>query len=135
MLEPSEYAVLAAEAAAEKKAQDVVVLGVGELIVVADYFVLATGATDRQVRTIAEEMEKRLKEAGLRARGREGESEARWILLDFGDVVCHVFQPDERDFYRLERLWGQAPRVPLPEGVENPSPASRAEGSPADSPS
>ncbi|MBE0475545.1 MAG: ribosome silencing factor [Coriobacteriia bacterium] len=121
-LEPREVARLAAEAAADKKARDVVALDVGDLLVVTDYFVLATGATDRQVRTIAEEVEKRLKErAGVRAIGREGEREARWVLLDFVDVVVHVFQPGERDFYRLDRLWSDAPRLELPAEVTNAS--------------
>lgn len=88
---------------------------------VTDYFVIATGANDRQVATIAEEVERRLKEtAGVRAIGREGEREARWVLLDFGDVVVHVFQPEEREFYRLERLWSDAPRVELPPETGEP---------------
>ncbi len=130
-LDPETCAVLAAEAAAEKKAIDVMVLGVGDLLVVTDYFVLATGNTDRHVKTIAEEVEAKLKAEGKRLVGSEGEQEARWILLDFGDVVVHVFQPEERDFYRLERLWSEAPRVELPAHVVNASPAveARSEGS------
>lgn len=100
------------------------VLEVGGLIVVTEYFIIATGATDRQVRTIAEEVEKVLKQNGLPAIGREGEREGKWLLLDFGDVVVHVFQPDEREFYRLERLWGEAPRLPLPADIVNASPAA-----------
>jgi len=92
-----------------------------ELLVITDYFVIATGNNDRQVKTIAEEIEKRLKEAGLPAIGREGEQQATWILLDFGDVVVHVFQPAEREYYRLEKLWGDAPREPLPLSIVNPS--------------
>lgn len=92
-----------------------------ELLVITDYFVICTGSNDRQVKVIAEEVEKRLKEAGLPAVGREGEREAQWILLDFGDVVVHVFQPAEREFYRLEKLWGTAPRLDLPESVTGPA--------------
>lgn len=99
-----------------------VVLDVAELLVITDYFVLATGQNDRQVRFIAEEIEKRLKEKGLPAIGREGEREGKWLLLDFADVVVHVFQPSEREFYRIEKLWGEAPRVPLPVEIANPSP-------------
>ena len=99
-------------------------LDVAELLVVTDYFIIATGANDRQVKVIAEEIEKRLKEAGLPAIGREGEREAQWILLDFGDLVAHVFQPAEREFYRLDKLWSNAPRLPLPESVTGPQPAS-----------
>lgn len=115
--------MLAAEAASDKKAIDLVVMNVAEQIVVTDYFVIATGNTDRQVSVIAEEVEDRLRDAGLRCRGREGEREARWVLLDFGDVVVHVFQPVEREFYRLERLWSDAERVPLPEEWASPETA------------
>lgn len=98
-------------------------MNVAELLVITDYFVIATGNTDRQVKVIADEIEKRLKEAGLRAVGREGERERLWILVDFGDVVVHVFQPAERDFYRLDKLWSTAERVPLPESVTGPAPS------------
>jgi len=119
--EPRELAVLAAEAAAEKKAEDLMVIDVAETLVITAYFVLATGRTDRQVRTIADEVEKVLREqAGVKPLGREGEREGTWVLLDFGDVVVHVFQPEEREFYRLEKLWSDAPRVDLPESVTGP---------------
>lgn len=111
--------MLAAEAAAEKKATDVVVLDVASTLVITEYFVIASGASDRQVRTIAEEVEAVLKAAGRPAIGREGEREGKWILLDFADVVVHVFQPDEREFYRLEKLWSDAPRVDLPPEIAN----------------
>jgi ribosome-associated protein len=119
--------MLAAEAAADKKATDIVVLDVAELLVVTDYFVICTGNNDRQVKVIAGEVEKQLKDAGLRTVGREGEHEALWILLDFGDVVVHVFQPQEREFYRLERLWSTAPRLELPESVTGPAVAEPVE--------
>ncbi len=122
-LKSAELAVVAAEAASEKKGSDIVALNVAEMLVVTDYFVVITGMNDRQVRTIAEEVERKMKEAGSAVVGREGEGDARWLLLDFGDVVVHVFQPDERDFYRLERLWSEAPRLDLPEEVTNPSQA------------
>lgn len=120
-LDPKDLALLAADAAAEKKAEDVIILDVASTLVITEYFVLCTGRTDRQVRTIADEVEARLKAAGRAPIGREGEREGRWILLDFADVVVHVFQPDEREFYRLERLWADAPRVPLPAEIANPS--------------
>lgn len=117
-LEAREIALLAAEAASEKKAADVVVLDVAETLVITGYFVVATGSTDRHVRSIADEVEDQLREqGGIKPIGREGEREGRWVLLDFGDVVVHVFQPDERDFYRLEKLWADAPRVPLPDSA------------------
>jgi ribosome-associated protein len=110
--------VLAAEAAADKKGTEIVVLDVAETLVITSYFVIATGASDRQVRSIAEQVEDWLRErAGVKPIGREGEREGKWILLDFADVVVHVFQPDERDFYRLEKLWSDAPRVELPEAI------------------
>lgn len=123
-LNSHEYALLAAEAAADKKAVDIVAIDVAELLVVTDVFVIATGNTDRQVKTIAEEIEERLRAAGLKAIGREGEQEGKWVLIDFGDVVAHIFQPAEREFYRLEKLWGTAPRIELPESVVGPAVAT-----------
>jgi ribosome-associated protein len=127
-----ELVLIGARAAGEKKAADVVALRVGGLLVITDYFLIATGATDRQVHAIADEIEDKLREAGVKPRGREGEAERKWVLLDYGDFVVHVFQPQEREFYRLEKLWGDAPRLKLPAGVENPSgPGPRAQGDPA----
>lgn len=86
-----------------------------------DYFVICTGNTDRQVRTIADEVEEQVRiKCGLKPIGREGEDEGKWVLLDFVDVVVHVFQPNEREFYRLEKLWSDAPRLHLPESVTDP---------------
>ncbi len=114
-----DWALIAARAADEKKATEIMAIEVADLLVVTDYFVIATGKTPIQVRAIADEVEERLREeAGLKPIGREGVSEGTWVLLDFGDLVVHVFQPQERDFYRLEKLWGDAPRVALPADVE-----------------
>jgi len=118
---------IAADAAAEKKALDVVALRVAELLVVTDYFLLATGANDRQVHGIADSIEGALREAGAKPIGREGERELRWVLLDYGDFVVHVFRPDEREFYRLEKLWSDAPRLELPAEVVNASRPAPAE--------
>jgi len=116
-----DLALIAAEAAAEKKAEDIVALEVSELLVVTDYFVVATGKTDVQVRAIADEVEHQLFErGGVKPIGREGVSEGKWVLLDFGDLVIHVFQPEEREFYRLEKLWAEAPRLSMPESVSGP---------------
>lgn len=102
------------------------------MLVVTDYFVIATGTSDRQVSTIAENIEEKLREAGAKPIGREGERELKWVLLDFGDLVVHVFQPSERDFYRLEKLWSDAPRLELPPEVVNAGasvgPATEREG-------
>jgi ribosome-associated protein len=106
-----ELATLAARAASAKQARDVVVLDVRDLIVITDYFLIATGTSDRQVRTIAEEIERAVKDRGMKAVRREGEREGRWVLLDFVDFVAHVFLDEERDYYGLERLWADAPSV------------------------
>lgn len=82
-----------------------------DLIVITDYFVIASGATERQVRTITDAVEKVLSERGVKAIRREGVEQGRWALVDFGDIVVHVFTNEERDYYELERLWKDAPRV------------------------
>ena len=110
-----EFALVAADAASDKKAVDVVAIEVSELLVVTDYFVICSGNTDIQVRAIADQIEDRLREeCAIKPIGREGVAEAKWVLLDFGDLVVHVFQPEERAFYRLETLWSDAPRLELP---------------------
>jgi ribosome-associated protein len=115
---PKQLALLAAEAAGDKKASDIVALDVSQLLVITEYFVIATGRTNIQVRAIADEVEEQLRlKAGVKPLGREGAGEDKWVLLDYGDMVVHVFQPEERDFYRLERLWGDAPRLDLPSAV------------------
>jgi ribosome-associated protein len=103
--------VAAARAAAEKQARDIVVLDVRELIVITDYFLIASGTSDRQVRTIAEEIDAAVRAKGLKAVRREGEREGHWALLDFVDFVAHVFLEEDRKFYDLERLWSDAPTV------------------------
>ena len=106
-----ELVVAAARAADAKQARDVVILDVRELIVITDYFLIASGTSDRQVRTIAEEIEASVKAKGVRPVRREGEREGHWALLDFVDFVAHVFLEEDRRFYDLERLWADAPRV------------------------
>ena len=122
-------ALLAAEAAADKKAREVVVIDVGDLLVVTEYFMVASGQSDQQVKAISDEIETRLREdAGLKPVGREGQEQRDWVLLDYGGMVVHVFQPETREFYRLEKLWEDAPRVELPESVTGPGAAEAAEG-------
>lgn len=123
-MDSRQIALLAALAASDKKAEDIVVIDVAELLVVVEYFVICTGRNDLQVKSIADEVEDRLREEAdhLKPIGREGADQGKWVLLDFGDVVVHVFQPEERDFYRLEKLWSDAPRVPLPAEVTGPVP-------------
>jgi len=117
-----EIAILAAQAADEKKATDIVIQEVSGTVVICDYFVIATGAINRQVDAIREAIEDKLRiEAGVKPIGREGLDELQWVLLDYGDVVVHVFQPELRDYYRLETLWNDSPIVSLSEaGIDNP---------------
>ena len=103
-----DVAVAAARAAAEKQGAEIAVLDVRELIVITDFFVIVSGATARQVKTIVESVESALRELGVKPLRREGETEGRWVLLDYVDVVVHVFGAEERAYYDLERLWKDA---------------------------
>jgi ribosome-associated protein len=103
----------AANAALDKKAENVVILDVRGLSSYADYFVVASGTSDRQVAAIADNVDELLRKAGHRPLGVEGYTRGHWILLDFGDVVAHVFYEDARQFYDIEGLWADARRVPL----------------------
>jgi ribosome-associated protein len=105
-------AVGAAQAAAAKQANDIAILDVRDLIVITDYFVIVSGSSDRQVKTIVEEVEKALRERfAVKPVRREGEDAGRWVLLDYVDFVVHAFAQEEREYYDLERLWRDAPRV------------------------
>jgi ribosome-associated protein len=105
-------AVAAAQAAAAKQGDDIVILDVRELIVITDYFVIASGSSDRQVRTLVEEIEKSIRDRlDRKPVRREGEDGLQWVLLDFVDVVVHVFAEEQREYYDLERLWRDAPRL------------------------
>jgi ribosome-associated protein len=120
-----EWARTAALAAAAKGADDTVILEVGKVLAITDAFVITSGRNHRQVRTIAEEVEARLKADGGPAPLRvEGADQAEWVLLDYGDFVVHVFLDDVRSYYDLERLWSDAPRLAWGE----PASASRAGG-------
>jgi ribosome-associated protein len=107
-------ALVAARAAQEKRATDVVVLDLREYTLVADYFVIATGESVVQLRAIAEGVEEAMEAAGARLLGREGTPQSRWVLMDYGDVVVHLLGPEERAYYRLERLWGPERAQPQP---------------------
>ena len=95
----------------DKKATDVVILDIRSQSVIADYFVICTGANPRQIQAIAGAVEDKLSEINIPTKGFEGAAENGWMLLDCGDVIVHVFGPLEREFYRLERLWSAAPSV------------------------
>jgi ribosome-associated protein len=111
-LDAQRRAVIAARAAADKKAEDILALEVGDIIAITEVFVITSGANTRQVRTICDEIELVLKrEAGVAPRSVEGLDDASWVLLDYDDLVVHVFLRETREYYALERLWTDAPRI------------------------
>jgi len=108
-----ELLAIAAEAADAKQAENAVALDVSGPLPFADVFLIVSGRNERQVSAIASEIEDKLIENGTKPLRREGKSEGRWVLLDFGDLVVHVFHDDDRMFYALERLWSDCPAIPL----------------------
>ncbi len=113
MINPDALLQLAVEAAEEKKAQNVVALDLQGISPVADYYVICHGNSDTQVQAIAAEIRKQAESNGARVRAMEGFDAARWVLVDIGDVVVHVFHRDEREYYNIERLWSDAKAVEL----------------------
>jgi ribosome-associated protein len=120
-----ELARIAAEAAADKLAADIIAYDVSEQLVITDVFLLCSAANDRQVQAIVDSIEEKMRQAGVRPVRREGERERRWVLLDYLDIVIHIQHAEERVYYALERLWKDCPRIPLPEpvGVAGAGPA------------
>jgi ribosome-associated protein len=113
-LTPRDYAIIAARAADDKKATDIIVQNVGEIISVTEYFVIVTAANNRQVNAIVDAIEEAEREqAGIKPLHREETRDGSWELLDYGSVVVHVFQPETREYYRLEALWNDAPVMDL----------------------
>jgi ribosome-associated protein len=112
-----ELVEIAATAAADKLASDIIAYDVSEQLVITDAFLLCSASNDRQVSAIVDEIEDKLRRAGAKPVRREGERERRWVLLDYLDVVIHVQHAEERVFYALERLWKDCPVIPLPEPV------------------
>jgi ribosome-associated protein len=110
-----ELAVAAAEAAADKLAKEIIALDVSDQLVITDAFVVASADNDRQVRAVVDAVEERLAKLGAKPVRREGLREARWVLLDYNDVVVHVQHQEDREFYALERLWKDCPVIELPE--------------------
>jgi ribosome-associated protein len=106
-----EKALLAQRALVDKRAVDPVLLDMREITLITDYFLICHGSSSVHVRALSEGVAEALKEAGARPVGVEGRAAARWILLDFGDLIVHIFAREEREFYALERLWGDAARV------------------------
>ncbi|HZD59015.1 MAG TPA: ribosome silencing factor [Anaerolineae bacterium] len=100
---------LAASVAADKQASDIVIIDISNISIITDYFLICSGQTSRQVETIVESIEERLRDLKVRKIGLEGDRDKTWILLDFGSVVIHVFTQEQREYYQLERLWADAP--------------------------
>ena len=119
-------AVAAAQAASDKLAEDIVAIDVSEQLVITDVFLLCSAANERQVKSVVDAIEERLHPLGAKPLRREGESEGRWVLLDFGDIVVHVQLAEERIHYAIERLWKDCPFIALPAEVHQGRRAAQA---------
>ncbi|AMY25752.1 ribosome silencing factor [Rhodococcus fascians] len=120
--EAAEMARIAALAADDKLASDVVILDVSDQLYITDCFVIASAPNERQVNSIVENIEDQLREAGHKPVRREGTREGRWALLDYSDIVVHVQHNEERNFYALERLWKDCPTIEVPGLGQHPAP-------------
>ena len=112
---------IAAQAAADKLAKDILLVDVSDRLAITDIFVIVTGANERQVGAIVDSIEEKMREAGTKPPRREGERDGRWVLLDFVDVVVHVQHAEERVFYALDRLWKDCPAIPFVDASGDPS--------------
>ncbi len=110
-LQPDELARRVVDLISDKKGEDILLLDIHAVSYIADFFVIATGESDRQLKAIADEIQKQLKTYSTFALGAEGTPASGWILLDYGSVIVHLFSPAQRDYYRLEQLWEKAPVV------------------------
>jgi ribosome-associated protein len=117
---------VAAQAAADKLAADIVLIDVSERLVITDVFVIATGGNERQVEAIVDAVEEKSQRVGHKPIRREGQRDGRWVLLDYGDVVVHVQHAEERVFYALERLWKDCPFIPFTDAAAEAHAAERA---------
>jgi ribosome-associated protein len=111
LLDSAQLAKTAVDAASDKKASDIMLLDIRDVTTFADYFVICSGNNPRQIQAIADTIDEELGKQGARLFHREGIAETGWVLLDFGDVIVHVFGTKEREYYRLERLWSEAKTV------------------------
>jgi ribosome-associated protein len=133
-----DLALVAARAASDKLALDVVLIDVSDRLAITDVFVIATGTNERQVEAIVDEVELKLREAGVKPLRREGRRDGRWVLLDYADIVVHVQHTEERVFYALERLWKDCPFIPFDDGnprnktTESSTPADASDAQPHD---
>lgn len=110
-IDAGELAHRIVDVASDKKGSDIVLLRTAELTTMADYFVIASGRSDRQVQALAKGIIDELRDEGFRPLGVEGQTSARWVLIDYGGVIVHLFAPEEREYYGLERLWSKAAQV------------------------
>ena len=125
----TELVTVAAQAASDKLAQNIVAFDVSDQLVITDAFVLCSAPNDRQVRAIVDEIEEKLRDVGAKPIRREGERDGRWVLIDYGDIVVHVQHDEERAYYALERIWRDCPTIKLPESVTDGQGAGAAAGS------
>ena len=125
-----QLAKVAAVAAEEKIAAKVMAIDVSDQMPLTDVFVLASAASERQVGSIVDEVEDRLRELGCKPLRREGQREGRWVLIDFGDIIVHVQHEEEREYYALERLWKDCPEVDLGAVDLLPRPVAKAQADP-----
>ncbi len=109
--DPGELAHRIVNVASDKKASDIVLLRTAEITTMADYFVIASGRSETQVQALSKAIVDELRDEGIKPIGVEGRSSARWVLLDYGSVIVHLFAPEEREYYGLERLWSEATQV------------------------
>ncbi len=130
-----ELVVIAAQAASDKLAQNIIAFDVSEQLVITDAFVLCSAPNDRQVKSIVDEVEDRLRAVGAKPIRREGERDGRWVLIDYGEIVVHVQHEEERTYYSLERIWRDCPTIPLPDSVTSGQGAESTEAGPAPTPS
>lgn len=121
-LTAEEKAALTSRIAADKKAMDVVVLDMRDASSITDYFLICSGGSERQVQAIADAIDEQLGQSGLASLGVEGYREGRWILMDYGDVIVHIFAQETREFYDLERLWANAPKIDLSHEIASVAP-------------
>ncbi|MFO0793439.1 MAG: ribosome silencing factor [Candidatus Brocadiaceae bacterium] len=110
-IDSKDIAILCARIADDKKGEDIIIFDVQRLTFITDYFVICSGLNKKQLQSIATDIQLKLQNYNIRERGREGYSDAQWILMDYGDVIIHLFDKDMRHFYDLELLWGDAPKL------------------------
>jgi ribosome-associated protein len=123
-----DLSLVAAQAAADKGATDIVVLDVSDRLPLTDCFVIVTGSNERQVGAIVDSVSEKLAKRGVKAVRREGERDGRWVLLDYGDIVVHVQHAEERVFYALDRLWSDCPTIPFVDSALPADAQGAAEG-------